>query len=265
MNSEWRTRYDLAVEAARTAGDSAVTITTRPSRSSARPTRARSPSPTRGRGADPPNRGGFPRTVSSARNLATSRGPAVPLDHRPDRRHQIVRPPHPDLGNADRPGIQGRADCPASRHSRFRHDYRALRGDGASERPAGPRLDGRDPGRIAPLLLQYRLVHASRPEKTFLELASRTARQRGFGDFYGFVLVAEGAADLMLEHGVNPVGHRGDEGHHRGGGRQLHRLGRLPTIDRAGRSGQQRPGPCRGAGHPQAGLNLCQMSTDPKE
>jgi histidinol-phosphatase len=41
-------------------------------------------------------------------------------------------------------------------------------------------------------------------EKTFLELASRTARQRGYGDFYGFVLVAEGAADLMLEHGVNP-------------------------------------------------------------
>ncbi len=41
-------------------------------------------------------------------------------------------------------------------------------------------------------------------EKTFIELASRTARQRGFGDFYGFVLVAEGAADLMLEHGVNP-------------------------------------------------------------
>jgi histidinol-phosphatase len=41
-------------------------------------------------------------------------------------------------------------------------------------------------------------------EKTFIELAGRTARQRGYGDFYGFVLVAEGAAELMVEHGVNP-------------------------------------------------------------
>jgi histidinol-phosphatase len=41
-------------------------------------------------------------------------------------------------------------------------------------------------------------------EKVFLDLANRTSRQRGFGDFYGFVLVAEGAADLMVEHGVHP-------------------------------------------------------------
>jgi histidinol-phosphatase len=41
-------------------------------------------------------------------------------------------------------------------------------------------------------------------EKSFIELASRTQRQRGYGDFYGFVLVAEGAAELMVEHGVNP-------------------------------------------------------------
>jgi histidinol-phosphatase len=40
-------------------------------------------------------------------------------------------------------------------------------------------------------------------EQTFLELVRRTQRQRGFGDFYGFVLVAEGACDLMLEHGVH--------------------------------------------------------------
>ena len=32
----------------------------------------------------------------------------------------------------------------------------------------------------------------------------RTARQRGYGDFYGFVLVAEGAAELMVDHGVSP-------------------------------------------------------------
>jgi histidinol-phosphatase len=35
-------------------------------------------------------------------------------------------------------------------------------------------------------------------------LASRTYRQRGFGDFYGFVLVAQGSGELMIEYGVHP-------------------------------------------------------------
>jgi histidinol-phosphatase len=35
-------------------------------------------------------------------------------------------------------------------------------------------------------------------------LASRTQRQRGFGDFYGFVLVAQGSGELMIEAGVHP-------------------------------------------------------------
>ena len=34
-------------------------------------------------------------------------------------------------------------------------------------------------------------------------LAARTQRQRGFGDFYGFVLVAQGSGELMVEHGVH--------------------------------------------------------------
>jgi histidinol-phosphatase len=38
----------------------------------------------------------------------------------------------------------------------------------------------------------------------FHTLYRQTKRQRGHGDFYGFVLVAEGAADVMIEHGVNP-------------------------------------------------------------
>lgn len=40
-------------------------------------------------------------------------------------------------------------------------------------------------------------------EKEFLKLASMTERQRGFGDFYGFVLVAQGAGEIMIEHGVH--------------------------------------------------------------
>jgi len=36
----------------------------------------------------------------------------------------------------------------------------------------------------------------------FLSLSGQTDRQRGFGDFYGFVLVAQGSGELMLDHGV---------------------------------------------------------------
>ena len=83
--------------------------------------------------------------------------------------------------------------------------YRALRGDGAyvNER----RIRVSDVATLADSLICYSSINwftrAGR-EKTFLELASRTARQRGYGDFYGFVLVAEGAAEMMVEHGVNP-------------------------------------------------------------
>lgn len=37
----------------------------------------------------------------------------------------------------------------------------------------------------------------------FLKLVSMTQRQRGFGDYYGHLLVAQGAGDFMIEHGVH--------------------------------------------------------------
>ena len=40
-------------------------------------------------------------------------------------------------------------------------------------------------------------------EQAFLEMVRRTQTQRGFGDFYGHVLVAEGAGEAMIEHGVH--------------------------------------------------------------
>jgi histidinol-phosphatase len=82
--------------------------------------------------------------------------------------------------------------------------YRALRGAGAylNER----KISVSDVAKLSDSLVCYSSIRwflrAGR-EKAFLEIANRTSRQRGFGDFYGFVLVAEGAADLMLEHGVN--------------------------------------------------------------
>src|SRR5205823_6183369 len=40
-------------------------------------------------------------------------------------------------------------------------------------------------------------------QEVFVDLAKRVQRQRGFGDFYGFLLVAQGSGELMMEHGVH--------------------------------------------------------------
>ena len=40
-------------------------------------------------------------------------------------------------------------------------------------------------------------------EGSFVELVRQTYQQRGFGDFYGHLLVAQGAGEIMLEHGVH--------------------------------------------------------------
>jgi histidinol-phosphatase len=81
--------------------------------------------------------------------------------------------------------------------------YRALRGDGAFLNDRRIHVSAID--RLADSLMCYSSIgwftKAGR-EQTFLEMARRTQRQRGFGDFYGFVLVAEGACELMFEHGV---------------------------------------------------------------
>ena len=83
--------------------------------------------------------------------------------------------------------------------------YRALRGDGAFRNDRRIRVS--QTAALADALMCYsslRWFQKAGREQTFLDLVSKTQRQRGFGDFYGFVLVAEGAADVMLEHGVNP-------------------------------------------------------------
>jgi histidinol-phosphatase len=82
--------------------------------------------------------------------------------------------------------------------------YRALRGDGAYCNDRRIRVSA--VGELSKALLCYSSIGWFRKagrEKTFLELAAKTERQRGFGDFYGFVLVASGAADVMVEHGVH--------------------------------------------------------------
>jgi histidinol-phosphatase len=84
------------------------------------------------------------------------------------------------------------------------HTYHALRGNGAFRNDLPIQVS--DEASIANSLLLYSslswFLKAGR-EADFIRLVNATERQRGYGDFYGFMLVAQGAAEIMVEHGVH--------------------------------------------------------------
>jgi histidinol-phosphatase len=95
--------------------------------------------------------------------------------------------------------IAGVAEVPAMSLT-----YRALRGDGAYR--GNRRLRVSETADLAHAQIFYSslswFIKAGRRDQ-FQDLAVRTQRQRGFGDFYGFVLVAQGSGELMIEYGVH--------------------------------------------------------------
>jgi histidinol-phosphatase len=207
MNPDWRTRYDLAIDAARRAGDLART---------------------------------FYDSTFTVENKADD-SPVTAADRGAEELIRTLVAKHfPDDGflgeeYGDRPGGTGFRwviDPIDGTKSFIRHvpiwatllgleyngeqiggvvyapvmgmTYRALRGDGAYLNDRRVRVS--DVGRMAAASLCYSSVSwftKAGKERLFLDLAAQTARQRGFGDFYGFVLVAEGAADLMIDTGVH--------------------------------------------------------------
>jgi histidinol-phosphatase len=84
------------------------------------------------------------------------------------------------------------------------HTYRALRGDGAYRDERRIRVsDCRELGQAQMFYSSLSWFLKAGCQQMFLDLAVRTHRQRGFGDFYGFVLVAQGSGELMVEQGVH--------------------------------------------------------------
>lgn len=81
--------------------------------------------------------------------------------------------------------------------------WRALRGDGAYR--DGRRLQVSTVGELDQATMFYTglswFEKAGRRD-AFLELARRVQTQRGYGDFYGHMLVAQGSGELMIENGV---------------------------------------------------------------
>jgi histidinol-phosphatase len=208
MNPAWRTRYDLAVEAARRAGDLArtyyestfevekksdntpVTLADREGESLIRAMI----------GKAFPDDGFLGEEYGNQPGTSGFRWVIDPIDGTKSFVRHI--PLWATLIGLEYGGeqIAGVAHLPV-----FAMTYRALRGDGAFENERRIRVSN------VPVLAESMICYSSinwftraGREKTFIELANRTARQRGYGDFYGFVLVAEGAAELMVDHGVSP-------------------------------------------------------------
>jgi histidinol-phosphatase len=83
--------------------------------------------------------------------------------------------------------------------------FRALKGDGAfrdDRRLHVSTVDRLDRAHV--YYSSIRWMKQAGSERQFLELVDCTERQRGFGDFYGFVMVAQGSGEVMVEYGVHP-------------------------------------------------------------
>ncbi len=83
--------------------------------------------------------------------------------------------------------------------------YRALRGDGAyrdEQRLHVSVVNTWEETQMFYSSLSWFM--ASGVKEAFLDIVTRSQRQRGFGDFYGFMLVAQGAGEMMVEYGVSP-------------------------------------------------------------
>jgi histidinol-phosphatase len=87
----------------------------------------------------------------------------------------------------------------------MKQTFRALRGDGAYRDDRKLHVSSVD--NLARAHVYYSSISWFKKagiDRQFLALVDATERQRGFGDFYGFVMVAQGSGEAMLEHGVHP-------------------------------------------------------------
>ena len=207
MNADWRTRYEVALDAAQDAGrfalqhfDTGITVEWK---------NDLSPVTFADRGAEQLLRttllGRFPQDGFLGEESGSTPGSSGyrwiidPIDGT----RSFVRgvPLWATLVGLEYKGeqIAGVAALPA-----LKQTYRALRGDGAfrDERPL--RVSHITNLKDAHLFYSS-LTWFSRAgcEAQFLRLLKQTQRQRGYGDFYGFVLVAQGCGELMIEHGVH--------------------------------------------------------------
>lgn len=96
--------------------------------------------------------------------------------------------------------VLGVVDAPA-----LMVNFRAMRGDGAYRNDRPIRVSGVDQMRGALMDSSSPTVFVQRGcGAALLNLAGKVQRARAMGTFYGYVLVAQGAADVMVGLGVSP-------------------------------------------------------------
>jgi histidinol-phosphatase len=207
LNAAWRTRYDLAIDAAQQAGKLAMGYFDRPLDVEWKSNQ--SPVTIADREAEHLLRsrllGHFPEDGFLGEESGETRGDSGfrwiidPIDGT----RSFVRgiPLWATLVGLEYRGeqIAGVTYLPA-----LSQTFRALRGDGAYRDERRIRVS--DIGDLRESQVFYSGLNwfiAGGWRDGFLDLCSRTQRQRGFGDFYGFVLVAQGSGELMVEYGVH--------------------------------------------------------------
>ena len=201
MNHEWRSRYNLAVEAARRGGDFAKTIydATFQDRSALEIIRKADDSPVTlaDRGAEElirkliskhfPGDGFLGEEFGDTPSSTGFRWIIDPIDGTKSFVRHV-----PIWGTLIGLEYEGEQIAGAVYIPVLRQMYRALRGDGAYLDDLRIRVS--DTPTLAESILCYSslgwFARAGRQD-TFLNLYHKTGRQRGYGDFYGFVLVAE--------------------------------------------------------------------------
>lgn len=207
MNADWRTRYDAALDAARQAGQFALGYF---DRGIAVEWKAdQSPVTMADRGAEDllrktllgkfPNDGFLGEEFGDTPGSSGFRWIIDPIDGT----RSFVRgiPIWATLIGLEFKGelIAGVAFLPAMRQT-----FHALRGHGAfrDERP----IHVSDVSTLDKAHVYYSSVSWFTKvghERQFLDLVKLTERQRGFGDFYGFMMIAQGSGEIMVEHGVH--------------------------------------------------------------
>ena len=207
MNSEWRSRYELAIEAAKKAGKHALTYFDRGVPVEWKSDR--SPVTVADREAEAILRttllGAFPNDSFLGEEFGNQPGTSGyrwiidPVDGT----RSFVRniPLWATLVALEYKGepVAGVAYLPAVGGT----TYRALRGDGAYRDERRIRVS--EVSNLSESFLFYSSISwfvKAGKQDAFLKLATQTQRQRGYGDFYGFVLLAQGSGEIMAEYGV---------------------------------------------------------------
>jgi histidinol-phosphatase len=207
MNPEWRSRYELAIDAAHEAGrhalsyfEAKLTVEWKQDQTPVTVADRETEKLLRRRLLEKfPDDGLFGEEFGDAPGTSGYRWVIDPIDGT----RSFVRgiPIWATLVALEYKGepIAGIAEAPAMHET-----HRALRGDSAfrNDRP----IHVSDIANLNEAQFFYSslswFMQAGR-QNAFSELVEKTNRQRGFGDYYGFVLVAQGAGEFMAEYGIH--------------------------------------------------------------